>query len=298
MSQKLLRCHVGSAAYYLDLTRVAGIHRADALEALPDAAPSDPWVGTLPLPDADLPVLDLARRLGHSARPGGQVIALHAQPWAWGIRVERVAQVPPLTTPLQPLPSQVRTPGTAWVAGGAVAGDDLTLVLHPEGLQEDVATVDGTPDPEREDAPAVGTYREQLVVFGLAPSVEERPVRYGLQMRHIVEVLDRPQIRPLPGAPEHVLGLTAWRGRVLPVVDLRARLDGPVAEPAERSRVLVVWSGTTLTGLRVEADIQIVPLPVAHQPSERAVGAIAKLARGVVELQRMTLVVLDPVLCA
>ncbi|HEV3505279.1 MAG TPA: chemotaxis protein CheW, partial [Actinomycetes bacterium] len=59
--------------------------------------------------------------------------------------------------------------------------------------------------------------------------VEER--EYALPLGCVVEVVRMAALTPAPGAPGHVLGLLDLRGRVVPVMDLRARLGLPPATP-------------------------------------------------------------------
>jgi len=65
----------------------------------------------------------------------------------------------------------------------------------------------------------------------------------------------------LPDSPPCVRGVINLRGAVLPIVDLAARLALPDAEPTSRHVVIVVWIGSRLVGLLVDAvhDISTVP---------------------------------------
>ena len=44
--------------------------------------------------------------------------------------------------------------------------------------------------------------------------------RYALPSASVVEVVPSVALRPVPGTPPEVAGLLAYRGRVVPVVDL------------------------------------------------------------------------------
>ena len=63
--------------------------------------------------------------------------------------------------------------------------------------------------------------------------------RYAVDMAAVAEVVPIPVITRLPGVPNWLAGVVNWRGRVLPVVDLRP-LAG--AEQAPTSARLVVLS--------------------------------------------------------
>lgn len=65
---------------------------------------------------------------------------------------------------------------------------------------------------------------------------------------------------PVPGAPPWVAGLLQIRGRVVPVVDLRARFGLPPAQPGLGTRVLVVRSGDRIAGLVVDSARDVMEL--------------------------------------
>jgi len=57
-----------------------------------------------------------------------------------------------------------------------------------------------------------------------------------------VELVEQPQVVPVPGMPHFCRGLVAWQGRQLPLIDLQAYLHQPAAAPVATpySHVLVV----------------------------------------------------------
>jgi len=58
---------------------------------------------------------------------------------------------------------------------------------------------------------------------------------------------------PLPGAPLEVRGVINLRGVIMPVVDLKARLDQGLTEPSSRHVIIVLELGDRQAGLLVEA---------------------------------------------
>ena len=67
-------------------------------------------------------------------------------------------------------------------------------------------------------------------------------VRYALDVRWVRRALRTVAVSPLPAAPSIVTGVINVTGRILPVVDLRARLGLPSREPALEDRLLWVES--------------------------------------------------------
>ncbi|KYF54465.1 chemotaxis protein CheW [Sorangium cellulosum] len=97
----------------------------------------------------------------------------------------------------------------------------------------------------------------------------------------------------VPGTRPYVGGLIQIRGRVVPVVDLRARFGLPTIEPTLDSRVIVVQSGGRTVGLLVDSAREVVniaaddfrpPPEVMAEESAGFVRAVAKLGKRLVML--------------
>lgn len=70
----------------------------------------------------------------------------------------------------------------------------------------------------------------------------------------------------VPGAPPYVAGIVHVRGRVVPVVDLRARFGLPATEHSLDRRVVVVQIGTRVAGLLVDSAREVVQIdPAAYE---------------------------------
>jgi purine-binding chemotaxis protein CheW len=66
---------------------------------------------------------------------------------------------------------------------------------------------------------------------------------------------------PVPGTAPYVAGLVQVRGRVVPVVDLRARFGLPAVAPTIDTRIVVVQSAERTVGLLVDSAREVVQLP-------------------------------------
>lgn len=62
---------------------------------------------------------------------------------------------------------------------------------------------------------------------------------YGIAVLKVREIIRMQKITPVPQMPEYVKGVINLRGRVIPIVDLRAKF-GLKAEFAERTCIVVV----------------------------------------------------------
>ncbi len=88
---------------------------------------------------------------------------------------------------------------------------------------------------------------------------------YGVGILQVREIIRPTAITPVPQMPPHIQGVINLRGKIIPVLDLRARF-GLAAPPAnDRSCIVVVQvktnaSAGALTGLLVDAVDEVVSL--------------------------------------
>lgn len=117
------------------------------------------------------------------------------------------------------------------------------------------------------------------VVFKVAGAEYAIPASEVLQMESFTGAT------PVPGAPAHVAGLVQVRGRVVPVVDARARFGLPPVERTLDSRVVVGQLGSRVVGLLVDSAREVLKLaPDQVQPppqlvAEQAQGFVKAVAR-------------------
>jgi purine-binding chemotaxis protein CheW len=96
--------------------------------------------------------------------------------------------------------------------------------------------------------------------------------RYGLPCADVQELVRAVAIVPLPKAPDIVEGIINLRGRVVPVLDIRARFGLPpkALEPADH--LVVALAGERRVALRVDRAVDVVQ--VATSDLEDARGAV------------------------
>ncbi|MGV8075238.1 MAG: chemotaxis protein CheW [Syntrophobacteraceae bacterium] len=66
---------------------------------------------------------------------------------------------------------------------------------------------------------------------------------YGIGILDVREIIGMMPITPIPQAPEYVKGVINLRGKVIPVIDLRARFAMNPAPDTERTCIIVVEIG-------------------------------------------------------
>ena len=83
---------------------------------------------------------------------------------------------------------------------------------------------------------------------------------YALDIKQISEIIKVREFTEIPRSPEYVLGIISLRGVVVPVFDLRCRLNLGPAEITANSRIVVCQSGDLTVGLLVDNINQVVNL--------------------------------------
>jgi chemotaxis signal transduction protein len=81
---------------------------------------------------------------------------------------------------------------------------------------------------------------------------------YAFDVSDVVEMVPVPSVTPVPGVVERVAGVTNWRGRTIPVLDLRTLLKVEDRAPDVKKRLLVL-SRPGPWGALIERPGRIVP---------------------------------------
>lgn len=212
------------------------------------------WLGVLPLRGGTLPVADGAGLLGlPAAAPAGRCLVLRGRV-PLGIAVETVLGLAsgaacPLTTKLG-LPELV----TAAIP----AADGPTLVLDAEATWQRVwSGLEVLPD------------RAGFGLKPLGPAAVPTPVlvfRAGLAVdlavpaEAVLEVGPLREGRPLTGGPKHLAGMLSWRGHLVPLVDLPARLGRTM--DGTRQTLYLGLSGRAARALAVRVGEVVGQAPV------------------------------------
>lgn len=109
--------------------------------------------------------------------------------------------------------------------------------------------------------------------------------RYVVALEDVAEVVPLAPLTRVPNAPGWLAGVANWRGRVLPVVDLRLLLDAPAPPLPSSARFVVLtpggWAQSAAVGVLAEAvpgvhDGALDPLDPLPPTSSGAAGALLR----------------------
>lgn len=157
-----------------------------------------------------------------------------------------------------------------------------------KAIPPEKAVTDGsTPAPPEQELEGTAT-----LVFDVAGQ------RFGLPVEHVVQIVEMVAITPLPRAPETVVGVINFHGRVIPVVDVRKRLNLAPQPYTLRTPIVISRIGSHATGLVVDGVSGVVQLlPAQIQVPAQIFGPetmpALPLLNGVARLSDGLLLILD-----
>jgi purine-binding chemotaxis protein CheW len=91
---------------------------------------------------------------------------------------------------------------------------------------------------------------------------------YAIDVLQVQEVLKLPEIAPVPGVPDYILGIINLRGDVVTVIDARRRMSLPDREPDDASRIVIIDVDNQNVGILVDSVAEVVQIaPDAVDPA-------------------------------
>lgn len=118
---------------------------------------------------------------------------------------------------------------------------------------------------------------------------------YALPVARVQEIVRVDSITRVPGGPREIRGVTNVRGRVLPVVDLRARLGLEPDDPSPRSRVLMAEARGRRIGLLVDEvrTVERIDLLAVEPPPQEVRTERSEFVLGVLRRDRDLTILLE-----
>jgi purine-binding chemotaxis protein CheW len=129
----------------------------------------------------------------------------------------------------------------------------------------------------------------QLVSFKIGSE------EFGVDILKVQEIIRMVEITKVPQAPIYVEGVINLRGRVIPIIDLRKRLNLELAEMDKNTRIVVVDIGGNIMGMIVDSVSEVLRLPskTIEPPPDLVSGIDSDHISGVAKLEDRLLIFLD-----
>ena len=94
----------------------------------------------------------------------------------------------------------------------------------------------------------------QVVAFRLENA------EYGIEIGQVREIINLSEITPLPQANQTIEGVINLRGEIIPIINLKKRLNLANDTYPSEARVIVVESEKQLLGLKVDEAVEVLHL--------------------------------------
>lgn len=75
---------------------------------------------------------------------------------------------------------------------------------------------------------------------------------YGIEIRHVTEIIGIQAITKVPEVPDYVKGIINLRGKIIPVIDVRLKFGKEAMEYNDRTCIIVIEIGEVSVGLIVD----------------------------------------------
>ena len=129
----------------------------------------------------------------------------------------------------------------------------------------------------------------QLVSFKLGKE------EFGVDILKVQEINRMLEITEMPNSPDFVEGIVNLRGRIIPVIDLKKRLQLPTKEHDNSTRIIVVELGGKTVGFIVDEVSEVLRIEsnITEPPPEMVAGINSDYITAVAKMEDRLLILLD-----
>ena len=129
----------------------------------------------------------------------------------------------------------------------------------------------------------------QMVIFKL--NNEE----FAVEVASVEAIIKLQAITKVPHAPDFVMGVTNLRGNIVPVVDLKKRLNLPESKTGEETRIVVALLQESKVGMIVDAVSQVTEIDDAQIEAapQYSTSIDTSFIRGIVKVEQELVIMLD-----
>ncbi|MFA8342276.1 MAG: chemotaxis protein CheW [Rhodothermaceae bacterium] len=118
---------------------------------------------------------------------------------------------------------------------------------------------------------------------------------FGVNILRVQEINRMMDITRVPDTPDFIEGIINLRGRIIPVVDLRTKLNLEKKERDQATRIIVVEVTDTIMGFIVDevSEVLRIPTDIIEAPPEIVAGIDSEYITAVGKLENRLLILLD-----
>lgn len=139
------------------------------------------------------------------------------------------------------------------------------------------------------DTTKIGEELIQLVSFKLGDE------EFGVNIQKVKEINRMIQITKVPNAPSFVKGVVNLRGSIMPIIDLREKLNMPPKEDDKSTRIIILDLENKTIGFIVDEVSEVLRISnsILEPPPDMVGGVDADYITAVAKLENRLLILLD-----
>lgn len=293
---------LGQENFGIDIMDVQEIIRTPSITAVPQA-PS--YVeGVTNLRGEILPVLDTRVKFGMEQAErdvSSRVIVVDVKGRKVGLSVDEVSEVLRVEgNHIEATPAMAADMDMSTISGVVKINDGKKLVMILEAgslcSMEQTARKETSGQNTAKDSgkrEAENKIEEvQLVSFLLGNE------EFALEIENVREIIRYPEIVKVPNLPEYIKGVISLRDTLMPIVDMRIKLDTGNDEISESTRVVVVDADNTRFGLVVDRVYEVARIAkdTIFAPPQALSGESGEQLKGIARVDggKRIIMLLDP----
>lgn len=133
------------------------------------------------------------------------------------------------------------------------------------------------------------TQKDKYLTFHLAGE------DYGIEIQYVIEIIGIQRITDVPDMPAFIRGVINLRGKVIPVMDVRARFNLPDRDYDDRTCIIVVNIDGTEVGLVVDEVSEVADIPGTNvePPPKTGKGGSGQYIQGMGKINNAVKILLD-----
>jgi purine-binding chemotaxis protein CheW len=120
---------------------------------------------------------------------------------------------------------------------------------------------------------------------------------FGVDILMVQEIIRETPITPIPNSPNFIEGVINLRGNIIPVIDLRKRLNlRDMTAPAGQTWIMILNVNGRITGFIVDSVTQVLKVPsnsIKPPPDIVVSGLQSQYITGVCRIDKRLLILLD-----
>ncbi|BCA79155.1 chemotaxis protein CheW [Desulfuromonas sp. AOP6] len=118
---------------------------------------------------------------------------------------------------------------------------------------------------------------------------------YGIEIRYVTEIIGVQKITDVPDMPDYIKGVINLRGKVIPVMDVRARFKLPARAYDDRTCIIVVQYNETAVGLVVDevSEVANIASDQIEPPPRTNRGKSSRFFKGMGKMEEDVKILLD-----